>query len=168
MQSLWQYFFPDLLSESREFVCLKWFQGKATFFNADSFSYLVAFLNSEKRIPLLSVKAQEALEFLEDSSPHSLREIKIALGWVGPLHAKEFNQMMKELWQLGLIAAWGNGDRCAFPSTMVAASRQLFEPYWQEARKHSPSEALSLLGAMWGNENPFLKFAIKIKSQQVV
>lgn len=164
--SLWGYFFPDVLAHSREVICLKWFQGKATLFDQKSFTNLISFFESGTRIRSLSPGAKLIFDYLEDTSPHSTKEIKQATDMVGPNFTKSFNVCMKELWQIGLIVSWGQVDKAAFPSTAVGSSRQLFEECWKGAEQIAPAEAEEFLKQSWGEENPFFKFAQKLKKQR--
>lgn len=189
--SLWKYFFPrssmkwgwdsdaddrvskmwrlrEELSKTGKVVYLKWFQGRATFFDLESFTYLLAYFETTKRKKLLTTQSKDILDYLEESSPHTTKEIKKFTDLRGKLFEAAYGRAMKELWQQGFIVGWGEVDDGAFPSLAVGASCLLFENQWRDSKGITSAQAEKFLEKKWGQQSPFLKFARKIKSSQII
>lgn len=162
-RSLWSEFFPkqemvwewddesdnrvaDLwhlmkrLSDCREVVYSKWYQGRATFFSRELFTAMLRVRRALERKPL-SKNASLILEALEHESPLSTKQLKAATGLQGKFNEGDYNRAMKELFQRLEIVAFGEVDDGAFPSLAVGATKLLFEDLLLESDSLPLAEA---------------------------
>lgn len=117
------------LSDSREVVYTKWYQGRATFFSRDLFT---AMLRVRRKAPDsgLCRDARKILNALEFESPLSTKELKRVTDLQGRFNEGDYSRAMKELFQRLLIVAFGEVDDGAFPSLAVGATKLLYEDLW--------------------------------------
>lgn len=161
----------EQLSRSREVVYAKWFQGRATFFSFPVFTDLLAFFGAVQlqeqmqTASALSHKSAEVLEVLLNDSPLSTKQLKAAVELEGRLNEPEYNRAMKPLWQNLLIVGFGEFEDSSFPSLGMGASATLFEDLWQEAKRVPEAKAKARLEAQLGAQNPFWKYALKLKEK---
>lgn len=154
--SLWSEFFPNTrmvwdwnedadgrvssmwglmkrLSECREVVYSKWYQGRATFFSRELFAAMLSLRRRSNPRRSLSPTAKALLEVLENNSPLSTRTLKELTGLQGRLHEAEYSRAMKDLFTRLLIVGFGEVDDGAFPSLAVGATELLFDDLCREA-----------------------------------
>ena len=114
------------LSDCREVVYSKWYQGRATFFSRELFAAMLCLrcLQSDARRGLSST-ARTLFEVLENNSPLSTRKLKELTDLQGKLHEAEYSRAMKDLFTRLLIVGFGEVDDGAFPSLAVGATELL-------------------------------------------
>jgi hypothetical protein len=149
------------LSSSRKVVYAKWYRGRATFFSRAVFARLIAAAGSAAPrsrasvLATLSYEARAILELLEQDSPLSTKQIKLATDLRGKSLSSVYDRALKLLWQRFLIVGFGEVDDGAFPSLAIGATQTLFEDLWAEAGELAPDEALGELEGMLSA--PFFK-----------
>lgn len=131
------------LSESREVVYSKWFQGRATFFRRELFTALLAVHHAAKAPgDALSPTALLLLETLEMDSPLSTKQLKKFTELQGRDNEPAYSRGMKELFTRFLIVGCGEVEDGAFPSLAVGATRLIYEDLWTEAEAFSTTAGL--------------------------
>jgi hypothetical protein len=156
------------LSRSHQVVYVKWFQGRATFFSREVFVHLLAYLRAPEMVRALGPESQNILDFLLNDSPMSTKQVKAAAELEGRLNEPTYNRAMKPLWQYLLLVGFGEFDDSSFPSLGIGATQTLFEELWTEANTLVASEAEAWLDKFWDVDNPFYKFAKKLRKQSVL
>ena len=186
--SLWHEFFPETpmrwewdasgdnrvgelwhlrerLSVSRHVIYSKWFRGKATMISIPVFTALLKTMNKDlNKISGLGMQAREILELLEEDSPLSTKQLKKISGLEGRAAEASYQRALKELWERGLIVAFGEVDEGAFPSIAVGATRILFEEVWAAAAVMTTKEAEKIL-AKFSDQSAFGKFMITLQNK---
>jgi hypothetical protein len=163
-QSLWSQFYPKSkmvwdwndeggervhalwrlmkdLSDSRQVVYSKWYQGRATFFSRGLFTALLRL----RKETALSRQARDILDVLEESSPLSTKEIKKLTDLQGKDNVRLYNRAMKELFSNFSIVGFGEVDDGAFPSLAVGSTRALYEDLWKASQALSKESAQEIL-----------------------
>jgi len=156
------------LSDCREVVYSKWYQGRATFFSQDLFTAMIA-LRGAHKTPRheLSETARVLFEVLENNSPLSTKELKQLTDLQGRAHEGDYNRGMKELFTKLLIVGFGEVEDGAFPSLAVGATELLFEELWRDAAGLSLSNARATLQHHMPSGSHFRKFFDKtLKAQK--
>jgi hypothetical protein len=148
------------LSDCREVIYSKWYQGRATFFSVEVFTAMLRIIQSETP---LSRTSQQILEILEMDSPLSTREVKAQADLQGRFHESAYNKAMKELFSRLQIIAYGEVDDGAFPSLAVGATRTIYEDIWVQSEKLSLEEAQKIIDRAMPEETKFRIFFDKIK-----
>jgi hypothetical protein len=149
------------LSDSKEVVYSKWYQGRATFFSRELFTALLK-LNMQNFEQLeLSKTARELLECLESDSPLSTKQLKALTELRGKDNEKFYNRGMKELFSKFLIVAFGEVDDGAFPSLAVGATRLLYEDLFIEAKSLSGPAAQKIIDQFMPKGSLFRKYLEK-------
>lgn len=134
------------LAESRKVVYAKWFKNRATVFSFKVFPGLLRLMNPiENPRAGLSPNAKIILDTLEMDSPLSTKELRKLSGFQGKFQERAYTQAMTELWGRLLIVGTGEKDDGAFPSLMIAATKNWFEEIWSEAFSMDEIEARSRL-----------------------
>ena len=144
------------LSDCRDVVYSKWYQGRATFFSHDVFSAMLA-IRRAYQTPRhqLSESARILFEVLENNSPLSTRQLKEFGGLQGRGNESEYNRGMKELFTRLLIVGYGEVEDGAFPSLAVGATELLFEDLWRAGAEMSPAKANATLERFMPEGSPF-------------
>ncbi len=165
--NMWQLM--KSLSDCREVVYSKWYQGRATFFSRDLFAALLC-LARTARIPRheLSETARVLFEVLENNSPLSTKELKALTDLRGKLHEGAYSRGMKELFTRFLIVGFGEVEDGAFPSLAVGATELLFEDLWREGAEMSPRKARVLIDRWMPAGSQFRRFLEKTAGLQEV
>ena len=153
------------LSDSREVVYSKWYQGRATFFSREVFTALVRLSLRNFDEPQLSRTAKSLLEALESDSPLSTKQLKAITELRGKDNERFYNRGMKELFSKFLIVAFGEVDDGAFPSLAVGATRNLYEDLLNEARKMSEAKAQKIIDQYLPPGNLFRKQLDKMQQE---
>jgi hypothetical protein len=153
----------EALSRSRKVVYSKWYQGRATLFSFEVFLSLLNYLGSAIIVDGLAGDSRNAFDYLSSESPLSTKQLKAALELEGRLLEPAYNRALKPLWQNLLIVAFGEFEDSSFPSLGIGATPVLFEELWNEAKGMNPEQAKSVLLKKLGADNPFFKFARKIR-----
>jgi hypothetical protein len=123
------------LSDCREVVYSKWYQGRATFFSPELFTAMLATRRSHHVARHeLSETARVLFEVLENNSPLSTKQLKALTDLRGRENEAAYSRGMKELFQKLLIVGFGEVDDGAFPSLAVGATELLFEDLWRDGR----------------------------------
>lgn len=151
------------LSDSREVVYSKWYQGRATFFSRKLFTALLCKSLQTFDEPHLTQTAKNLLEALESDSPLSTKQLKAITELRGKDNERFYNRGMKELFSKFLIVAFGEVDDGAFPSLAVGSTRNLYEDLLSEARKMKQTEADKIINEFLPVENLFRKQLDKLK-----
>ena len=162
------------LSDCRELVYTKWYQGRATFFSKALFSamlclmrhkiaetqdadlYAAAAMSESSYFDQgldqslnwscgLTSTAKNILETLESDSPLSTRDLKKLCELQGKDNEALYARAMKSLFSRLLIVAFGEVADGAFPSLAVGATRLIFEDLWVAAHELSLPEAQDLV-----------------------
>ncbi len=150
------------LSDSRDVVYSKWYQGRATFFSRRLFTALLQQSLTHFESPQLSPVEKNLLEALENDSPISTKELKKLTELQGRDNARYYNRGMKELFKKFLIVAFGEVEDGAFPSLAVGATRLLYEELLISAQEMSVSEAQQTIEEFWPVDNLFRKYYEKV------
>lgn len=188
-QSLWAEFFPrtkmrwewddqgdskvaDMwhlmkrLSDCRQVIYSKWYQGRATFFSREVFTAMLAILSRQPgRRSGLTRNANEILEILEGDSPLSTKELKALTDLQGKLNEPHYNRALKQLFTRLLIVAYGEVNDGAFPSLALGATRLLYEDLWSEAQTWDLEKAESILNQHLPEGSPFRMFWSRTQRQ---
>lgn len=130
------------LSESRQVVYSKWYQGRATFFSRKLFvAMLGQFMRRDDLVSELSRTSRQILDVLEEDSPLSTKDLKKMTDLQGKFFASEYNRALKALFSRLLIVGFGEVDDGAFPSLAVGATKMIYEDLWHDASTISEIEA---------------------------
>lgn len=152
------------LSDSRDVVYTKWFQGRATCLSRDIFVLLLAYFESAKQQEEISNRdSKNILEILESDSPLSPKQIKEMTHLQGKDYESQYTRALKALWNPLLIVGFGEIEDSSFPSLAIGATKTLYEDLWNEALEISSVEAGKKLEKKLGKENVFWLFAQKTK-----
>lgn len=151
------------LSDSREVVYSKWYQGRATFFSRRLFTALLCKSLNQFDEPHLTQTAKTLLEALESDSPLSTKQLKAMTDLRGKDNERFYNRGMKELFSKFLIVAFGEVDDGAFPSLAVGSTRNLYEELLSEAREMKKVEAEKIINEFLPAENLFRKQLDKLE-----
>lgn len=134
------------LSDGREVVYSKWYQGRATFFSRPVFTACLRLQIEKGDLRRgLSRAAAELLDVLESDSPLSTKQLKRLTDLQGRDNEPVYARAMKELFTRQLIVAFGEVDDGAFPSLAVGATANLYEDLWQAAHGMDPDEARAIV-----------------------
>ena len=133
------------LSDCKDVVYSKWYQGRATFFSRDLFTALITIARHSEKLPPLTREARMILRQLEMNSPLSTKEIKKLTHMQGKFYEGAYNKAIKELFQRFLIVGFGEVDDGAFPSLAVGATELLYEKLWLQASDMPFDEAMKLI-----------------------
>ncbi|MGE3973519.1 MAG: hypothetical protein AB7F59_03225 [Bdellovibrionales bacterium] len=162
--SLWHLM--KKLSDCREVVYSKWYQGRATFFSRELFTAMLALLQkTPKYNDLLSREAHEILSTLEADSPLSTRDVKKLTELQGRDNESRYSRAMKDLFLRMQIVAFGEVNDGAFPSLAVAATANIYEDLWKPAQKMTQKEAELVLSRSIPASSPFRRFFDKTVEQ---
>lgn len=134
------------LSDCRQVVYSKWYQGRATFFSIKLFTALLCY--AQKKFDStegLSHTARLLLETLENDSPLSTKQLKQITELRGKDNEGIYNRGLKELFSKFLVVAYGEVDDGAFPSLAVGATKHLYEDLLNQAREMSQKEAIETI-----------------------
>ena len=145
------------LSDSREVVYTKWYQGRATFFSRELFTAILRLSLENFETPKLSPVAKNILDVLESDSPLSTKQLKQLTELRGKDNERFYNRGMKELFSQFLIVAFGEVDDGAFPSLAVGATSSLYEDLVNDARQLSGSKAQAIVNHYLPQQNLFRK-----------
>jgi len=147
------------LSDCREVVYSKWYQGRATFFSRELFVAMLCLccrqFDARRR---LSSTARILFEVLENNSPLSTRKLKQLTDLQGRLHEAEYGRAMKDLFSSLLIVGFGEVDDGAFPSLAVGATELLYDDLWRQAEKMSIPKAQETLERLMPPSTHFRRF----------
>lgn len=134
------------LSDCRQVVYSKWYQGRATFFSRDLFRAMLAVLHRVGNPDQgLSYEGKLLLECLENDSPLSTKDLKRFTELQGKDNEAAYNRGMKELFSRLLIVAFGEVEDGAFPSLATGATRLIYEDIWNEALDMEADRAEALI-----------------------
>ena len=147
------------LSDCREVVYSKWYQGRATFFSRELFLAMLCLrrrqFDARRR---LSSTAQMLFEVLENNSPLSTRKLKQLTDLQGRLHEAEYSRAMKDLFSSLLIVGFGEVDDGAFPSLAVGATELPYDDLWRHAEEMSIRNAQAALNRLMPPSSHFRRF----------
>jgi len=156
------WYLKEELSRSNQVVYAKWFQNRATLISREVFVWLLAYLRSHDLAAGLGGDSRNAVDLLMSDSPLSTKQLKAALELEGRLLESTYNRALKPLWQHLLIVGYGEFEDSSFPSLGIGASATLFEDLWTQSQNVTDAEK-KLVGVL-GEQNPFFKFAKKVKT----
>jgi len=147
------------LSDCRDVVYSKWYQGRATFFSRDLFVAILCLrcrqFDARRR---LSPTARILFEVLENNSPLSTRKLKELTELQGRLHEADYSRAMKELFSRFLIVGFGEVDDGAFPSLAVGATELLYDDLWRQAEGMSHRKAQTAIDRWMPQASHFRRF----------
>ena len=147
------------LSDCRQVVYSKWYQGRATFFSRDLFTAMLRVrcvpTDARRR---LSPTARQLFEVLENNSPLSTRKLKELTDLQGRLHEAEYSRAMKELFTQFWIVGYGEVDDGAFPSLAVGATELLFDDLWRQAEDLQVRKAQAAIDLWMPQSSHFRRF----------
>ena len=146
------------LSDCREVVYSKWYQGRATFFSRELFVAMLGLGRRQFDVHRLSSTARLLFEVLENNSPLSTRKLKELTDLQGRLHDAEYSRAMKDLFSCLRIVGFGEVDDGAFPSLAVGATELLYDDLWREAEGMSVRRAQSTLDRFMPPSSHFRRF----------
>ncbi len=151
------------LSDCREVVYSKWYQGRATFFSKELFTAMLSlFHHSTDLRSGLDFQARELLDLLEESSPLSTKELKKMTGLQGKLNEPTYQRAMKALFQRMLIVGYGEVEDGAFPSLAVGATKTLYEDLWEKSLVLEKEKARKVVDKYLKATSPERKFFDKL------
>jgi hypothetical protein len=147
------------LSDCREVVYSKWYQGRATFFSRELFTAMLCLrcFQSDPRRGL-SETARTLLDVLENNSPLSTRLLKELTDLQGRIHEAEYSRAMKDLFTRFLIVGFGEVNDGAFPSLAVGATELLFDDLWRKGEEMSLRKAQITLDRLMPKESNFRRY----------
>jgi len=150
------------LSDCREVVYSKWYQGRATFFSRELFTALLSLrcVRSDPKRKLSST-ARNMLEVLENNSPLSTRRLKEWTDLQGRLNEPVYSRAMKELFAGFLIVGFGEVDDGAFPSLAVGATELLYDDLWRQAEAMSARKAQAVVDRLMPDGSLFRRYLDK-------
>lgn len=147
------------LSDCRQVVYSKWYQGRATFFSRELFTAMLSIFKRTTDLHLgLSGTARHLLETLESDSPLSTKELKKLTDLQGRFNESNYTRSMKELFSRFVIVAFGEVEDGAFPSLAVGSTRNLYEELWLEADQLAPESAEALVERFLPPGSPTRKY----------
>ena len=147
------------LSNSRQAVYSKWYQGRATFFSRDLFTAMLSIQMKTRDLKSeLNFHSQALLDALEEDSPLSTKELKRMTDLQGKFNEPNYNRGMKILFQRLLIVGFGEVEDGAFPSLAVGATHMLYEDLWEEAQNMDSKTAQGLVERHLIPDSPMRKF----------
>jgi hypothetical protein len=153
------------LSDCREVVYSKWYQGRATFFSRELFSAMLCLRCRQfDARRSLSTTARILFEVLENNSPLSTRKLKELTDLQGRLHEAEYSQAMKDLFSRLLIVGFGEVDDGAFPSLAVGATELLYDDLWRQAEAMPLRKAQATLDRLTPQPSLFRRYFDKTSS----
>jgi len=151
------------LSDCREVVYSKWYQGRATFFSKKLFTALLCLRKSELELnSKLSRTALQILEILESDSPLSTKQLKKMAELQGRDNEKFYLRAMKALFKDFHIVAYGEVDDGAFPSLATGSTKNLYEDLWIDAQRMDSAEAMKVIDQFMPHGQLFRKYLDKI------
>jgi hypothetical protein len=155
------------LSDCREVVYSKWYQGRATFFSRELFTAMLSVARTA-RIPRheLSETARVLFEVLENNSPLSTKELKAVTDLRGKHNEAAYSRGMKELFTRFLIVGFGEVEDGAFPSLAVGATELLFEDLWRDGAEMPARKARAVIDRLLPVGSHFRKFLEKTAKVQ--
>lgn len=166
VSNLW--YLMKKLSDCRQVVYSKWYQGRATFFSQELFVALLSIAQKEVHVKVrLSKPAKEILETLESDSPLSTKQLKKMTELQGKDNQATYNRSMKELFSKFYIVAFGEVDDGAFPSLAIGATSVLYENLWTEAEALPSETAKSTIRTYMHDESLFYKFLKRAFNQGI-
>jgi hypothetical protein len=133
------------LSDCKDVVYSKWYQGRATFFSKELFTAMLTMARRSDRFSPMTREARMILRQLEMNSPLSTKEIKKLTHLQGKFYEGAYNKAMKELFQRLLIVGFGEVDDGAFPSLAVGATELIYEKLWLQANDMSDKDAMKTI-----------------------
>ncbi len=147
------------LSDCKEVVYSKWYQGRATFFSRELFTAMLSLrcVRSDPRRGLSST-ARSLLEVLENNSPLSTRRLKQWTDLQGRMNEPVYSRAMKELFSGLLIVGFGEVDDGAFPSLAVGATELLYDDLWRQAEAMSARKAQSIVDSFMPDGSHFRRY----------
>ena len=147
------------LSDCREVVYSKWYQGRATFFSQDLFIAMLALRQTHRTARHeLSGTARHIFEVLENNSPLSTKQLKEFTDLQGRHNEAAYTRGMKELFQRLLIVGFGEVEDGAFPSLAVGATELLFEDLWKESAGLSAEKAKRTIDQLMPEKSHFRRY----------
>jgi hypothetical protein len=150
------------LSDCREVIYSKWYQGRATFFSKKLFTALLCFRKDElESNSKLSRTSLQILEILESDSPLSTKQLKKMAELQGRDNEKFYHRAMKQLFNDFHIVAFGEVDDGAFPSLATGSTKNLYEDLWIDAKKMSLLEAVKIIDQFMPHAKHFRKYLEK-------
>ncbi len=151
------------LSDCREVVYSKWYQGRATFFSKRLFTALLRIRIDELKNPVkLSRTSLELLEYLENDSPLSTKELKKLAELRGKDNERFYQRAIKALFKDFHIIAFGEVDDGAFPSLAIGATKNLYEDLCSAAQVLSLDQARDVVNEFMPHGQLFRKYLDKI------
>lgn len=152
------------LSDCREVIYSKWYQGRATFFSKKLFVSLLRLrLEELESSANLSRTALNILEILESDSPLSTKQLKKIAELQGRDNEKFYSRAMKELFHNFHIVAYGEVEDGAFPSLAIGATKTLYEDLWRQAQQMNLVEAVATIDQFMPAGQLFRKYLDKTK-----
>jgi hypothetical protein len=146
------------LSDCREVVYSKWYQGRATFFSRELFVAMLCLRRRQMGVRRLSPTARMLFEVLENNSPLSTRKLKELTDLQGRLHESEYSRAMKDLFSNLVIVGFGEVDDGAFPSLAVGATELLYDDLCREAEDISIRKAQAAQDRLMPSSSHFRRF----------
>ena len=166
VSNLW--YLMKKLSDCRQVVYSKWYQGRATFFSRELFVALLSLAQKEVHTEVrLSRPAKEILDTLESDSPLSTKQLKKMTELQGKDNQATYNRAMKELFSQFYIVAYGEVDDGAFPSLAIGATSVLYEDLWNEATALNLATSKSTVKTYMLDDGLFYKFLRRSFNQKV-
>ena len=150
------------LSDCREVVYSKWYQGRATFFSKKLFTALLRIRQVQLCNQLeLSRTSLQLLEILESDSPLSTKQLKKLAELQGKDNEKFYQRGMKQLFKNFHIVAFGEVDDGAFPSLAIGSTKNLYEELWVEAQELKLEKAWETINLFMPEGQLFRKYLEK-------
>ena len=150
------------LSDCRQVVYSKWYQGRATFFSRELFGAMLRVLQENPGWNSFGAGPAHLLEILEGNSPLSTKELKLEADLVGKLNEPFYNRSLKPLFARLQVVAFGEVDDGSFPSLCMGSTQLLFEDVWNDAQKMKLIEAQKLVDRYMPEGTAFRKYFKKV------
>ena len=150
------------LSDCRQVVYSKWYQGRATFFSRELFIGLLKIHLHPATLSDFSRTSIDLLEALESDSPLSTKQLKKQTDLQGRINESQYSRGMKALFQQFQIVAYGEVEDGAFPSLAVGATRVLFEDLVIKSQTLTRAQAQKTIDQFMPPGSHFRKFLDKV------
>lgn len=154
------------LSDCRQVVYSKWYQGRATFFSRELFISLLKIHLQPTTSSRLSRTSIDLLEALESDSPLSTKQLKRQTDLQGRINESQYTRGMKALFQQFHIVAFGEVEDGAFPSLAVGSTRVLFEDLVIKSQTLTQARAQKTVDQFMPPGSHFRKFLDKVVSSR--
>lgn len=147
------------LSDCREVIYSKWYQGRATFFSRDLFAALYKWIQEHPECLMNPPPyAELILDTLREDSPLSTKQLKVLTDLKGRELAGLYNRALSWNFVHFQIVGYGEADDGAFPSLVVGATELIYEDLVLQSQEMSSERAQSYIDQYLKEGEAFHRF----------